>query len=99
MKDTQKKLVPLAALCAGAAAGAYAYIKGAGAFNRVRFRAQHDAVGRYLESRHAGARYAPIEMCDGGWHTLVTDDNGSEYELFMTACGDGTFVFSEYKLR
>lgn len=100
MKDQQKKLITLAAACTGAAAaGVYAYIKGAGPLNRMRFRSQHDAVGRYLESRRANARYSPIEVCDGGWHTLVTDEDGSEYELFMTSDSDGMFVFSEYKLR
>ena len=100
MNNEQKKWIPLAIGCAGAAAaGIYAYIKGSGPLNRMRFRAQHDAAGRYLESRRAKARYSPIEACDGGWHTLVTDEDDSEYELFMTSDSDGMFVFSEYKLR
>ena len=94
----KKQWLSVAAVCAGAAAaGVYSFIKGAGVLNKPRFHMQHDAVERYLEARHTGAKHAPIESCEGGWRTVISDTDGSKYDLFITMTQDGMFVFSEYK--
>lgn len=89
----KKKWMPI--LFTGMAVCAYGLIGGIGFFNKPRFRAQHEAVRKYLESRHFGASYSPIKMTDNGWYTVVTDTDGRRYHLYMTCTKDGMFLFNE----
>lgn len=93
--NKRKKLLIFAA--GAAAIGAYRAFRGKGAFNKIRFSAQHEAVGRYIENNHPGAFYSPIEAIGNGWSCIITD--GTErYLLYITCSEDGVYIFDESRI-
>ncbi len=73
---------------------AYRFYKGRGIFNKLRFKAQHDALCNYLETHYPNAFYSDIVEVDGGWSCIVKD-SGREHIIYMTRTEDGMFLFSE----
>ncbi len=54
----------------------YSAQKGKGVFNKPRFKKQHEAISRYIETAHNGAHYDPIYAAGSGWATTIhTLDN------------------------
>ena len=78
-----------------AAAGVYHFVRGTGAFNRVRFAKQHNAIEKYIEAHFPGATYAPIQSCEHGWITVISTAGGSRITLYITKTDDGTYLFRE----
>jgi len=91
----KKKLLTIA--LGVAAIGIYRAAKGKGAFNKMRFADQHEAVGRYLESHHPGAVYSAIEQFGDGWSCVITD-NGQKFLLYMTCSTEGVYIFDESEI-
>ncbi len=89
-----KKKKLLAVALGATAVGAYRAIKGKGAFNKIRFAEQHEAVARYIDSHHHGAIYSPIEQISNGWSCVITDGK-MRYLLYITCSDDGVFIFDE----
>lgn len=81
-----------------AAVGLYRAIKGKGAFNGLRFKEQHDAVGKYVETHHKGAFYSAIEPTEHGWTCVITEPN-AKYLLHISRSENGVYIFSEEKLN
>ncbi len=94
MKKNKKML---AVLLGAAAVGLYRAVKGKGAFNRMRFANQHEAVSRYVEAHHPGAVYSSIEAVGEGW-SCVVNDGGEKYLLYITCADDGVYIFEENKI-
>jgi hypothetical protein len=93
-----KKRHKLLAAAAGVAAiGIYRAVKGRGAFNKIRFAEQHEAVGKYMDAHHPGAVYSAIESLGDGW-SCVINDNGERYLLYITCSEDGVFIFDESEI-
>lgn len=93
-----KKKKKLLALALGVAAvGVYRAVKGKGAFNRMRFADQHEAVSKYVEAHHPGAVYSGIEAIGEGWSCVITDE-GEKYLLYITCSPDGVYIFEENKI-
>ncbi len=93
-----KKKNKLLALALGAAAvGIYRAAKGKGAFNRLRFANQHEAISKYVETHHPGAAYSGIEAVGEGWSCVIYD-SGEKYLLYLTCSADGVYIFEENKI-
>ncbi len=92
-----KKTTKLLLLGAAAAVGAYSFYKGKGIFNKVRFKAQHDAVCEYLENEFSGASYSEITPTDEGWSCVVDAETG-KFVLYMTKTPEGKFSFWEKEI-
>lgn len=88
----KNKWIPV--LFALAAAGIYHAAKGRGAFNPIRFSAQHNAVSRYVETHYPGASYSEITALPDGW-SCVVHAPGKEVLLFLTKSENGVYIFHE----
>lgn len=93
MSKRSTKLILLGA----AALGAYNLYKGKGAFNKVRFKEQHQAVSDYLESHFPNSTYSEITPTDEGW-SCVVNTYPKNFVLYMTKTNDGMFVFWEKEI-
>lgn len=83
-------------MLAGAAAiGAYSAIEGKGPFNKIKFKDQHDAVSRYIETHYNGALYSPISKTQNGWVTIIRRFNQPNIVLYITKDDMGNYIFTE----
>lgn len=83
---------------AGAAAlGIYSALEGRGPFNKLKFRNQHDAVSKYVETHYPNALYSPISKTENGWVTIIRRFNQPNIVLYIAKTSDGMFVFDEHK--
>lgn len=73
---------------------AYRFYKGKGIFNKIRYKAQHEAVSNYMETHYPNAFYSDIIEAENGWSCIITDKN-RRILLYMTKTDDGTFIFWE----
>ncbi|MBR6392010.1 MAG: hypothetical protein IKS12_01880 [Eubacterium sp.] len=89
-----KKRGNLPVLLCIAAWVAYRCYKGQGIFNKVRYKAQHEAVSNYVETHYPNAFYSDIIEADNGWSCIVTD-GGRKIVLYLTKTDSGTFIFWE----
>ena len=91
---TKKRFFTLAA--AATAATLYSAVTGKGVFNRMRFKNEHDAIARYVESNYPGAVYSPIQKTEMGYAAVIRRPNrGSKIMLYAMPCEDGHYVFKE----
>ena len=91
----KKKLKAASLLTAAAATTVYSVIRGIGIFNRPRFRSQHEAVSKYVETHYPGALYSPIHQTDFGWSTVIKTGVREKILLMITQTNDGIFIFKE----
>ena len=73
---------------------AYRFYKGKGIFNKLRYKAQHEALGNYLETHYPNAFYSDIVEADDGWSCIVNTGD-KQVIVYMTKTEDGMFVFWE----
>lgn len=91
---TKKKFFTLAA--AAATAILYSAVTGKGVFNRMRFKNEHDAIARYVESNYPGAAYSPIQKTEMGYAAVIRRPNrGAKIMLYAMPCEGGHYVFKE----
>ena len=77
---------------------AYSAITGKGIFNKLRFKDEHDAIGRYVESNYPGAKYSPIQKTELGFAVVVSrGKDASNIMIYATPTADGHYVFREVK--
>ncbi len=96
--DTASKLRSVCILTAAAVTAVYGAVKGKGIFNGPRFRRQHEAVGKYLETHYPGSFYTPIQQTDLGWTTCIKTRDKQSILLMITESG-GTFIFKEQLIK
>ena len=84
-------------LLGAAAVGAYNLYKGKGAFNKIRFKEQHEAVLDYLESHFPNATYSEITQTDKGW-SCVVNAYPKNFVLYMTKTPENVFLFWEKEI-
>ena len=90
----KKKLFALTATAA--AATIYSAVTGKGIFNHMRFKNEHDAIARYVESNYPGAVYSPVQKTEMGYAVIVRRPNrGSKIMLYAMPSSDGHYVFKE----
>ncbi len=80
-----------------AAIGAYRFYKGKGMFNKIRFREQHEAVCKYLETHYPNAFYSEITPTDEGW-SCVINMTDKRVVLYMSKTPENMFVFWEKEI-
>lgn len=80
-----------------AVATAYGAVTGKGVFNKWRFKDQHSAVSRYVNSHYPNAAYSPIISTDNGWTTVITRPGMPGILLYVTRSDDGMYIFREVK--
>ena len=90
----KKKLFALTATAA--VATLYSAATGKGIFNHMRFKNEHDAIARYVESNYPGAMYSPVQKTEKGYAVIVRRPNrSSKIMLYAMPSGDGHYVFKE----
>lgn len=90
----KKKLFTLTATVA--VATLYSAVTGKGIFNHMRFKNEHDAIARYVESNYPGAMYSPVQKTEMGYAVVVRRPNrSSKIMLYAMPCKDGHYVFKE----
>lgn len=90
----KKKLFTLTAVAATATL--YSAVTGKGIFNRMRFKNEHDAIARYVESNYPGAVYSPVQKTEMGYAVVIRRPNrSSKIMLYAMPCEDGHYVFKE----
>ena len=94
MNRNNKKLTALLAI---GAVGAYRFYKGKGGFNKIRFKTQHEAVSKYVETHYPGAFYSDIVKTSKGWTCAITARN-TRIALYINKAPDNTFIFWEEKM-
>ena len=82
-------------LGAVAVAGIYGYVNGKGLFNKPRFKEQHDAISRYVDSHYSGAVYSAIEATEKGYMTVISRPRQPKILLYAEKTPDGVYVFNE----
>ncbi|MCD8390831.1 MAG: hypothetical protein LUD03_03195 [Firmicutes bacterium] len=82
-------------MAGAAAAGAVGALQGLGPFNKIKFKNQHDAVSRYVQTHYPHALYSPISQTKSGWLTVIRRLNMPPIMLYITLSPDGSFVFKE----
>ena len=80
---------------AAAAVTAYSAIEGKGIFNHIRFKNEHDAIARYVESNYPGAVYSPVQKTELGYAVVIKRPNARKIMLYATQSSDGHYIFKE----
>lgn len=80
---------------AAAAVTLYSAIEGKGIFNHIRFKNEHDAIARYVESNYPGAAYSPVQKTELGYAVIIKRPKSSNVMLYATQCQDGHYIFKE----
>lgn len=93
MKKAEKKLLTFAA--AAAAATAYSAITGKGIFNKYKFKKEHEAIAKYVESNYPGAVYSPVQKTEQGYSVIIRRPNMAKVMLYIYPTDDGRYVFNE----
>lgn len=81
-----------------AVAGIYGFVTGKGIFNGVRFKNEREAIKGYLLSRKNPASFSNLKQSDNGYMTILTEDSGDKYILYMNRYED-SYIFSEHKIE
>lgn len=76
---------------------AYRFYKGKGIFNKIRYKRQHEAISKYLETHYPYAFYSDVAEVDTGWSCIVTNGN-KKVMLYLTEAENNTFVFWEKEI-
>ena len=89
MKNKNKLLL---ALSAGAVLG-YSFYKGRGAFNKIRFKRQYEALKSYVDTHYPDAIIGEIVKFESGWSCNVL--SGEQNIIIYMIENDGSgFIFS-----
>lgn len=95
MKKSSKKLLTLAVTAA--AATAYSAITGKGIFNKYRFKNEHEAIAKYVESNYPGAVYSPVQKTEQGYAVIIRRPNMAKVMLYVMPTDGGDYVFHEVR--
>lgn len=93
MNKAGKKLLAFAA--AAATATAYSAITGKGIFNKYKFKKEHEAIARYVESNYPGAVYSPVQKTEQGYAVIIRRPNMAKVLLYVMPTDRGDYVFHE----
>ncbi len=85
-------------LASAAALGIYSAVEGKGPFNKLKFKDQHEAVAKYMQTHYPKSLYSPITETDKGWMTVIRRLTEPNIILYITRTADGHFVFKEQPL-
>lgn len=89
MKNKNKLLL---ALSAGVVLG-YSFYKGRGAFNKIRFKRQYEALKSYVDTHYPDATIGEIVKFESGWSCNVL--SGEQNIIIYMIENDGSgFIFS-----
>ena len=79
-----------------AALGAYGAIQGRGPFNKIKYKKQHAAVARYMETHYPKSLYTAITETENEWMTIIRRLGQPNIILYIDRAPDGMFVFHEH---
>ena len=88
--NNKKKLFVLAGL---SAIIGYRAIKGLGAFNKIRFKKQRNALLSYIDTHYPGAVIGDVVPFGDGWNCNISY-NGQNIIIHIIANGDDGFIFN-----
>lgn len=80
------------------ALGLYRGLKGKGAFNKIKYAREYEAIKKYIDANYPGASFSNIEAVGSGWSTVMTYYN-DKYLLNLTRTDDGCYIFNETKIE
>lgn len=91
----KKKLLAFAATAA--AVTAYSAVTGKGIFNKYRFKNEHEAIAKYVESNYPGAVYSPVQKTEQGYAVIIRRPNMAKVMLYVMPTERGDYVFHEVR--
>ncbi len=95
MKKSSARLLAFAATAVSATA--YSAITGKGIFNKYKFKKEHEAIAKYVESNYPGAVYSPVQKTEKGYAVIVRKPNMTKLLLYVMPTEGGDFVYEEAK--
>ena len=95
MKKSSAKLLGFAT--AAIAATAYSAVTGKGIFNKYRFKSEHEAIAKYVESNYPGAVYSLVQKTEQGYAVIIRRPNMARILLYVMPTEQGNYVFHETK--
>ena len=93
MKNKDRLLI-LAGI--GAVVGYRAW-RGAGSFNKIRFKKQRSALESYVDTHYPGASIGEIVPFREGWSCPVAY-NGQNIIIYLIPCKGGGYIFSNTQM-
>lgn len=84
-----------ALITAAAAATVYSAVAGKGFFNKPRFKEQHEALAKYVDSNYPDCTYSAITMHGRGWSSTVRRKGRLVCFVYFSKSTDGVYVFTE----
>lgn len=84
-----------ALLSAAAATAIYSVVTGKGAFNKFRFRQQHEELSRYVDCNYPDCTYSAITMHGNGWSSVIKRYGRVMCYIYFSKGEDGDYIFTE----
>lgn len=94
-KEQTMKKKTLFMIAGVTALGAYSFFEGKGPFNKLKYKEQHDALSRYVETHYPKALYSPITKTKNGYMSIIRSLNMQPIVLYFEKTEDGTYIFNE----
>lgn len=94
-----KKIKNCTILTAAVTAVAYSAVAGKGIFNKIRFRQQHEELGKYIDNNYPDCVYTHVTMHGRGWASSVRRRGKVVSFIYFTKSPDGIYVFTESKTK
>ena len=91
----KKKLLNFAATAV--AVTAYSAVTGKGIFNKYKFKNEHEAIAKYVESNYPGAVYSPVQKTEQGYAVIIRRPNMAKVMLYVMPTDRGDYVFHEVR--
>ncbi|MCH5212551.1 MAG: hypothetical protein J1G06_06025 [Oscillospiraceae bacterium] len=94
-----KKIKNRTVLTAAAAAAVYSFVAGKGLFNKPRFKEQHEALAKYVDTNYPDCYYTPITIHGRGWSSAVKRRGRVVSYIYFSKSREGIYVFTESKQK
>ncbi len=92
---TGKRAKHIAMLVTAAGATAYSVIAGKGVFNKPRFKEQHEALSKYVDSNYPDCTYSPITLHGKGWSSAIKRRGSVVVFVYFAKSDNGVYIFTE----
>lgn len=78
---------------------AYSAASGKGPFNKYRFKKQHDALAKYVDTNFPDCSYSPITAHGNGWSAAILRGGRTVKFVYFSKGEDGHYIFTELDER
>lgn len=96
---THKQFKRYAMFATATAAALYSAVAGKGFLNKPRFKEQHEALAKYVDTNYPDCTYSPITMHGRGWSSVIRRRGRAVVFVYFSKSPEGVYVFTESKER